>query len=169
MRMFLVTSYCLFRISCNSKRNVPVHLSRVNHAWLDSICKSADTSYIKKYGTLKFANAEYYFNRKDSIVCQLMKDSSDSITQIIITKKNRRNFFAEYYPNGQLIAQLPLDSFGQYNGASKYFYQNGFVESEGDYKSGLKTGTWKDFDINGKLISLNEYDSNGQAIQTKLQ
>jgi len=68
-----------------------------------------------------------------------------------------------------LIAQLPLDRFGQYNGASKYFFPNGFVESEGDYKSVLKTGGWKDFDINGKLISLNEYDSNGQAIKSMRQ
>ena len=166
--MYLVISYCLFLISCNSKRNVPV-LTRVNHAWLDSVCKSADTSYIKKYGTLKFATAEYYIGRKDSIGCQVMKDSSDSIRQIIITKINRRNFFAEYCPNGQLIAQLPLDRFGQYNGASKYFFPNGFVESEGDYKSVLKTGGWKDFDINGKLISLNEYDSNGQAIKSMRQ
>ena len=137
--------------------------------WLDSVCKAADTSYIKKYGTLKFATAEYYISRKDSLGCQVMKDSSDSIRQIITTKKSKRNFFAEYYPNGQLIAQLPLDSFGQYSGASKYFYQTGIVESEGAYKSGLKTGAWKDFDINGKLISINEYDSNGQVIKTKLQ
>ena len=92
MRTLLVIFCCLFFISCNSKRNVPVRLTRVNYAWLDSVCKSADTSYIKKYGTLKFANAEYYANRKDSIVCQLMKDSSDSIRQIIITKKTGETF-----------------------------------------------------------------------------
>ena len=169
MRMFLVISCCLFLISCNSKRNVPVQLTRVNHAWLDSICNSADTTYVKKYVTLKFANTEYFIDGKDSMICQVMKDSLDSIRQIIITKKNKRNFFAEFYSNGQLIAQLPVDSFGHYNGASKYFYQTGFVESEGEYKRGLKTGIWKDLAINGKLISLTEYDSNCQVIKTKLQ
>ena len=113
-------------------------MTRVNHAWLDSITQSADTSYVKKYGTNKFANATYYNNKQHDIICQVMKDLSDSIRQIIITKNNRRNFFAEYYTNGQLMATLQLDSFGQYHGPSKYYYQNGFVESEGNYEHGQK-------------------------------
>ncbi len=165
MKLLIIIANGIFLFGCASKDNASHKLVSVNHQWLDSIRQSGDTSYVKKYGTLKFANAEYFINRKDAIICQVMKDSSDSVRQIIITKNSRRNYFAEYYPNGQLIAQLPLDSFGQYHGSSKYYYQNGIIESVGDYKNGLKTGIWNNYDASGKLNSISEYDANGRVIK----
>jgi antitoxin component YwqK of YwqJK toxin-antitoxin module len=166
MKIILIIPFCIFFISCNNKKNVAPQLVRVNHGWLDSVMKSADTTYVKKYGTSKFASAEYYVNKEDTAICQVMKDASDSVRQIIITKNSRRIFFAAYYPNGQLVALLPLDSFGQYHGPSKYYYQNGYVESEGEYKNGVKIGTWKNYMETGELISINEYNNNGQVIKS---
>ena len=138
---------------------------RVNYSWLDSIVQSSDTSYQKKYGTTKFAKAYYYINSKQGIICQVMKDDSDSIRQIIITKNNKRDFFAEYYANGQLMAKLRLDSFGQYHGPSKYYYQNSYPESEGDYQHGLKKGIWKNYNSKGELTGTIEYNINGNAVK----
>ena len=167
--IFLFAGY-VFLFGCNSKNmNASQQRLGVNYKWLDSIRQSGDTFYVKKYGTTRFAKAEYFVSRKDAVICQVMKDTADTIRQIIVTKNNRRNFFAEYYPNGQLMAQLPLDSFGQNNGDSKYFYLNGSVESEGIYKNNLKTGIWKNYDAGGKLLSTNKYDSNGQALNINPQ
>lgn len=166
MKLFLVITGCLFLFACSTKKNALPSMIRVNNSWLDSIRQSSDTSYVKKYGTSKFANAAYYINNKETIICQVMKDSSDSIRQIIITKNNKRSFFAEYYPNGQLMAQLPLDTFGQYHGPSKYYYENGLVESEGDYEHGLKRGVWKNNNKEGKPRGTNEYDTNGNVIKS---
>jgi antitoxin component YwqK of YwqJK toxin-antitoxin module len=165
MKFFLIITGCVLLFSCSSKKDALPTIASVNSIWLDSIRQSADTFYVKKYGTLKFAKAEYYLDRKNAIICQVMKDTSDTIRQIIITKNNKRNFFAEYYANGQLMAQLPLDSFGQYHGPSKYYYENGVVESEGNYEHGLKKGLWKNNDKEGKPTVTNEYDANGNVVK----
>lgn len=160
--MLIIVGACI--VSCSTKSKPP-EKTGVNYAWVDSIMQSADTVYVKKYGTNKFANATYYNNQKLDIICQVMRDSADSIRQIIMTKHGHRIFIAEYYSNGQLIAKLPLDSFGQYHGPSKYYHQNGFVESEGDYEHGLKKGAWKNYSSDGKLISTSEYDGNGSVLK----
>jgi antitoxin component YwqK of YwqJK toxin-antitoxin module len=166
VKLSLVITGCILTFSCATKKNALQPMISVNHIWLDSIRQTSDTFYVKKYGTKKFANATYYINKKEAFICQVMKDSSDSIRQIIITKNNIRNFFAEYYANGQLMSKLPLDSFGQYHGPSKYYYQNGFIESEGDYYHGLKKGSWKNYDEHGKPTLTNEYDSNGNVVKS---
>ena len=162
MIKFLVA---IFLFGCASKKEVAPLAIRVNYNWLDSVKRMSDSTYVKKYGTDKFANATYYKNNKEAVVCQVMKDLSDTIRQIIVTKNGKRNFIAEYYSNGQLVANLPLDSFGQYHGASKYYYQNGYPESEGDYQKGLKKGVWKNYNFKGELTGTIEYDINGNAIK----
>lgn len=150
-----------FLFGCSAKKSKVPFAIRVNYNWLDSIKLASDSAYIKKYATNKFANATYYLKYKEAIICQVMKDTEDTIRQIIITKNNKRNFVAEYYANGQLVANQPLDSFGQYNGAATYYYQNGLIESKGDYAHGLKKGIWENYSLNGKLTVKAKYDCNG--------
>ena len=133
---------------------------------IDSVIKNSDSSYVKPYKRTDFVNAYFYINKKDSSVCQLMKDSSGTIRQIIISRKKVRIFFAQYYANGQLEADLPLDKFGQCHGSAIYYYQNGVTQSRGEYIHGLKNGQWKNYDPKGKLLSVDEYDSNGQLIKS---
>lgn len=144
----------------------PPQLVRVNYNFLDSVMKASDTSYSKKYGTTRFNKAFYFVNTNDSTLCQVMKDTADSVRQVIITTKHIRSYYAEYYPNGQLIAKLPLDSMGQYDGAALYYYQDGQVESAGEYKRGFKTGDWKNYNEQGMLVNTGKYDTNGQVYQT---
>lgn len=143
---------------------------KIDTGWLDSIKKKSDTSWIKPYRNKEFVNAEYYVDRKDSIVTQLMKDSAGTIRQINIAKyDNIRLFFAEYFANGQLKADLPLDSIGKYNGSCKYYYENGQIKSEGSYSHGFLSGTWKNYDERGKLLSTDEYDTSGRLIRSSVQ
>lgn len=153
-------------ISCSQQNNKNKPTAKaLNHYWLDSIVKNSDSSYSKPYKRTDFVTAFYYTDKKDSSVCQVMKDSADSIRQIIIAKKNIRTFFALYYPNGNLQADLPLDEFGQYNGTGKFYYEDGNLQSQGNFTHGLKTGQWKIYDEKGKLTATDEFDKNGQLIQ----
>ena len=131
---------------------------------IDSIIKTSDSNYSKPYYRTDFVTATYYVNKKDSTVCQIMKDSAGIIRQVIIAKKDVRIFFGAYYKNGQLQADLPLDEFGQYHGTGKFYYQNGSLQSSGNYLHGIKTGQWKVYDEKGKLTSTDEFDKNGQVI-----
>ena len=96
-----------------------------------------------------------------------MKDSADKIRQIIISKKDTRIFFGSYYKNGQLQANLPLDKFGQFDGTGNFFYEDGSLQSTGNYSHGFKTGEWKVYDEKGKITATDSYDNNGNIMPQK--
>ena len=141
-------------------------MTKVDLAMLDSVRKKSDTLYTKTYRNEEFASAEYYVNRKDTTVCQVMKDKEGNIRQVIIANRRYRLFTAEYYANGQIKAILPLDNEGRYNGGSKSFYATGCVKSEGSYQQGFYAGEWKNYKEGGELSSTDIYDSNGQLTKT---
>ena len=149
----------LFIFSCTQQnRNAKILATTL----IDSIIKTSDSSYEKPYYRTDFVTAAYYLNKKDSTVCQLMKDSTGIIRQIIIAKKDIRIFFASYYKNGQLQANLPLDEFGQYHGTGNFYYEDGSLQSSGNYNHGLKAGPWKVYNESGKLIATDTFNKNGQ-------
>ncbi len=139
-------------------------LKKVDKLWLDSIVKNSDSTYSKKYRTNDFVIAEYYLFKRDSSVCQVMKDSSKTIRQIIISKKNKRTYFAQYFANGQLMADIKLDNFGQPDGDATYYFENGLIKSTGKYNHGLAAGQWKEFDEKNSAVIIS-YDSNGVRIK----
>ena len=146
-----------------SKRNI-TSTKNINRVWLDSIIKNSDSSYSKPYRRPDFVTAVFYVNKKDSSVCQVMKDSANSIRQIIIAKNDVRTFYGQYYPNGGLQAELPLDNFGQYHGTGTFYYEDGSVQSTGTFNHGLKNGEWKVYNEKGAVTATDTYDKNGQQI-----
>ena len=153
----------IFLFSCKQNDSV----KKLDKAWLDSIIKHSDSSYTKPYYRTDFVTAAYYLNKKDSTICQFMKDSAGNILQVIIAKKDVRIFFGSYYKNGQLQADLPLDEFGQYHGPGKFFYEDGNPQSNGNYTHGFKTGEWKVYDEKGKVTATDSYDNNGNIMPQK--
>ena len=159
---FFVVS--LFFFSCSQHNSNSKILAA---SFIDSIIKHSDSSYTKPYYRTDFVTAAYYLNKKDSTLCQLMKDSAGKIRQIIITKKDTRIFFGSYYKNGQLQANLPLDKFGQFDGTGKFFYEDGSLQSTGNYSHGFKTGEWEVYDEKGKVTNTDSYDNNGNIMPQK--
>lgn len=163
---FLPLAVALVIFSCKEQNNnQEARLITINKSWLDSIIKASDSSYTKPYKRTDFVYADFYTNIKDSSVCQVMKDSAGNIRQVLIARNNIRTFFAQYYTNGQLQADLRMDEFGQYNDSATYYFQSGQIESTGNYSHGIKTGQWKNFNEKGKLVSTDHYDDNGQVIK----
>lgn len=150
---------------CKEKKTITAQVAP-GTAMLDSIRAAADTVYVKKYPRTDFATAEYFVSRKDSMLTQVMKDTAAVIRQIIITRNHTRIYFAQFYPNGQLGAKYKLGNFGQYNGAAEEYYENGALKRSGAYKGGFYSGSWKNFDTTGKLISTDIYDENGRQIES---
>lgn len=164
--IFPLVALVIFIFSCTQQDgSSKAIVKKINRIWLDSIIKNSDSNYIKPYKRTDFVTASFFPNKKDSTVCQVMKDSADSIRQIIIAKNDTRTFFAQFYSNGQLQAELPLDKFGQNHGPTTFYYEDGRVQSTGDYMHGLKNGLWKNFNEKGKLLSTVRYDKNGQITQ----
>ena len=79
-------------------------------AMLDSIIKTSDTVYTKKYRSQEFATATYFVNKKDSVVYQIMKDVNEVIRQVIGSKNNTLLYKAAYFANGQLMQDLKVNA-----------------------------------------------------------
>ena len=162
---FFSIIFVLFFTGCKQQN---VNDKILANSFFDSVIKKSDSSYEMKYYRSDFVTAQYYVNKKDSTVCQLMKDSSGLIRQIIIAKKDTRIFYGSYYKNGQLQADLPLDAFGQYHGTGRFYYENGNLQSTGSYLHGFKTGAWKVFNEKGKETATDNFDQNGNLIPQKM-
>lgn len=152
--------------SCTQKHRVETFIT-FDRAFLDSIKAKSDTGFIKHYRNTDFVTAEYFVNRKDSTVCQLMKDSAGHIRQILVAAKKTKLFGAEYYKNGQLVAFLPLSADGKYNGAATYYYESGIIKSKGSYLDGFHVGRWNNYSGEGNLISTELYNGNGVLVKTE--
>ena len=161
---FLIAASIIICSCTEQNSNNKVSLKTFNRTWLDSIIKLSDSSYIKPYKRSDFVTAIFYINNKDSSICQVMKDSAGIIRQVIISQKNIRSFFGTYYKNGQVQADLPLDEFGQYHGTGIFYYEDGNLQSQGNFTHGIKTGPWKIYNEKGKLTATDEFDKNGQVI-----
>lgn len=141
------------------------HAAKLDSRWLDSIIKNSDTSYTKPYLRTDFVTAAYYFSKKDSSLCQVMKDSAGRVRQISVTVKNIRRFYGQYYTNGQLQAWLPFDTNGLYNGEATLYYEDGRIQSSGTYSHGIKKGQWKNYDAKGVLTGVEAFDNDGRLLK----
>ena len=160
--LFIVS--LLIMVSCNSKSNC--ERIEFTATQLDSVKQKMDTSFNKIYRSEEFATTEYYINKKDSSVCQLMKDKSGIIRQVIMTKNEIRFFSAEYFSNGQAKSNIGFDHDGSFDGPGIYYYETGCIKSSGSFRHGLYSGEWKNYNANGKLVSTDIYNGNGQIIKT---
>lgn len=164
MRLFLLIPVLIVvLLSCRQSNAVS---RKADMKWIDSILKASDTSYSKKYRNNEFVQADYYINRKENRLLQLMRDSADRIRQVIVVEHEIRKYVAAYYPNGQLMADTRLDSLGKFDGPSTVYHENGRVKSEGKYQHGFFVGEWKNYDQSGKYLSTDQYDGNGQLVKT---
>lgn len=159
----LITAATASVFSCRNNSRIKTAIKKIDTRFIDSIIKKSDSTYTKKYKRPDFVTADYYVFRKDSALTQVMKDSAKQIRQVISMRKNIRSYFAQYYNNGQIMADLSFDAYGQYHGPAIYYYSNGSIKSSGNYTNGLTTGTWQEFDDAGVVTKL-KYDTNGVRI-----
>ena len=163
----LFISLFVIAVGCKQTNNTePFVNNKLNKNWLQKIIRLSDSNYSKPYYRREFVTASYYMNKRDSTLCQVMRDSSQQVRQIIIEKNSIRKFYAQFYPNGQITAMVKLNQQGQLEGEATNFYPNGNVKSKGKYYNGLSVGIWEMYDENRKIIAKEEYDSNGQILKT---
>lgn len=170
MKFFKFLPILLFIASLGCKHSGnsdgPFIDNKLNNNWLEKIIRNSDSTHTKPYFRKDFVTASYYIKKKDSTLCQVMRDSSEKVRQVIITKNDIRTFFSQYYPNGQAVFINHLKDDGKFEGDAVSYYQNGKVKSKGKYHDGLYSGVWEYYDENGRLIRKEGYDSNGQRIKT---
>jgi len=71
---------------------------------------------------------------------------------------------AEYYKNGQKMGEVPKELDGKINGPVKYYYENGDLRADGEYRNDKPHGIWRDYDEQGN-ITRERYFENGKEIK----
>ena len=160
-RSYFVAVFILLT-ACNQKKHPSVPLIKFRQAFLDSIINKSDTFYTKPYKRPDFVTADYY-RLKDSSLVQVMRDSTKQVRQVLISRRNTRVYLAQYYANGQLMADLKTDEYGQFDGPAIYYYEDGSVQRKGNYAHGFSTGDWKEYDKNGEM-KIVKFDAKGTRL-----
>jgi hypothetical protein len=70
-----------------------------------------------------------------------------------------------FYPNGQRMFQFQFDEAGQPQGPARFFYADGRVWQDGRLTRGMKTGVWRTFHPDGRLLETHEYDQKGKKLR----
>lgn len=163
----MVAAFLLLAAACMQADNrEPFSGHKLNKAWLQRIVTGSDSSYSKPYFRRDFVTAWYYVNKKDSTLCQVMRDSSQHVRQVVIEKNGVRTFFSRFYPDGQALVIVSLNTRGQFHGEATRFYPDGTLQSKGRYQDGLYAGSWEYYDEKGKLTRKEEYGTDGQLLNT---
>lgn len=71
---------------------------------------------------------------------------------------------SEYFKNGQKMGEVPKELNGEIDGPVKYYYEDGSLRAEGEYKNDKPHGIWRDYDEQGNITSERHFE-NGKEIK----
>jgi len=84
-------------------------------------------------------------------------------------KDGKRTGPAEFfYPNGQLDVKAVYNDEGNYDGEYESYHANGQLHEKGIYVDGIRTGKWKTYNPDGKLIAERSLDERGKKTGTEI-
>lgn len=75
----------------------------------------------------------------------------------IIDDKKITVYEREYYEDGKLLKEGPLNSYAERNGNWKSYYRDGVLWSEGDFINGVRDGKTVTYFANGKKYYEGQY------------
>lgn len=157
MKRTIIILLLFFLSSCGQTERSDIEVIKFDPKTIDDLKRTSDTIYTEYIGRTDFYTADHFVNRKDSVTAKLFKDATGNVVALNRSKNETVFFAMEYYPNGQARGKLPEKTDGAYNGQVRYFYEDGRVKSEGQFKNGSRSGEWKNYDSDGYLISIDDH------------
>lgn len=157
----------IIMVSCKQAPKSEIEIIKFDTSIIDFLHQNSDTTYTEYIGLKDFYTFEFYVNRNDSIINKIGKDSNGNVVGHFKIKNDIVFFAFEYYPNGQAKWKWPEIINAEYVGKTRYYYEDGRVRCEGQFKNELKSGEWKNYNKDGYLISIDDYGKgNFQPITT---
>lgn len=156
-------------LGCKQKADVSaIEVIKLDTALVTEIKQSSDSFSVKPMGG---QNTEliYTYYRGKEYKDDIITTVGDTIVGLIRKKDGVNYFICEYYTNGQVIGNINLSSNGKLNGLAKYYYPNGRIKTEGRWKDYNSVGIWKEYDEEGKLVSIYDYDKDEYLYQRTKQ
>ena len=151
MKRSLIIVLVLMSCNVNTKSKIVVH--KINR---DSIYKIIMERYIL-INTDTPARHDFYYiyqykNKGDSSIFKILEDSLHNIKGINISRNGINIFGAEYYANGQIKGDVPINKSGETEGLATYYYEDGRIRCKGYWKEYQQVGEWKYYDKDGNPV-----------------
>ena len=135
-------------ISCNLNNNSKVVAHKLNKDSLNTVLKGFTLINIDTTAQSDFYYTYNYKSNTDSTLIRILFDSLKNISGINKNKNEVNLFVAEYYTNGQIKGDVPLNKDGEVDGLATYYYEDGRLRRLGYWKRNLQVGEWKEYDKN---------------------
>lgn len=164
-KKIILILFILGFLGCKPKSEVSeIEVTILDTAFVTEIKQSSDSFTVKPMGGQNTELIYTYYKGKeyrDNIVTTL----GDTVVGLIRKKDGVNYFVCEYYTNGQVIGYINLSSEGKINGKAKYYYQDGRIRTTGEWRNTKRVGVWKDYDEEGKLVSIYDHDKDEYIYQ----
>lgn len=92
----------------------------------------------------------------------LWYDEQGKLSGLLEYENNKLKDSIAFYPNGQRMFTLIIDKDGLASGPARFYYPDGRVREDGRFTGGIKTGVWREFNPDGRLVTSREYDRYGK-------
>lgn len=111
--------------------------------------------------TLNASNLKHLDKKSPYYFCE--KTFNGIITKEGFKKEDELNGEIRFYEQGKLINIFTYLNDVPNGFYSAYYYPSGKINITSSFKDGKKDGVFKEYDINGKLISTKKYRDNEQV------
>lgn len=167
MRILLVISAFTFIASCKPATS-DIFEEAVNLELVKNLIKSADSVYDLPVDTLQKRVQPFWIKGQRLIFNNppkstiLYYDEQGNLSGMLEFEKEKLKDSIAFYPNGQRMFTLIIDKEGKASGPARYYHPDGRVREDGRFTNGIKTGIWREFNAEGRLLKSTEFDRNGK-------
>ena len=170
----LDSTWVFYNLDGDTLKKINYHQDKKNGYFYTYKYEKTDTG---KIGGLY--SKELYINGKREGLSYYYNFKTGKLDKVLNYKNNNREGFGKQLKNDTLIITIyeyrrdyliykekinRYNKSGQKHGVWKEFYPNNTIKTEMNYSNGKLNGYYKNFDKNGKLLSINLY-KNGELLQ----
>lgn len=158
-RLLLLLIVTLLTVSCSANYPGSDFEILTYHETLTQIQSIADTAH-NEYN--KDSTVRYETYRLGPNTIAYVSYSGDTLLAIGRKTNGVITALGEYYSNGQLVGKVNFKVNGQIDGPATYYHKDGRIRATGQFKDGIRTGEWKDYNPIGQLVTTRTYNDKGE-------
>ncbi len=95
----------------------------------------------------------------------LFYDEQGKLSGMLEYEKNKLKDSLAFFPNGQRMFTLIIDQEGKASGPARFYYPDGRVREDGRFTKNEKTGIWREFNPEGRLVTTRDYDKKNKPLR----
>jgi hypothetical protein len=146
-----------------------IEVETIDIAYVNNLSKVADTAIAlvpgideKMIGIVQGWKYNIGGNQKE------MKLWFDEQGKVVSMTEMRMGILVDsvaFFPNGQRMFKITFDHNGMAEGIARYYFSDGRIRENGHFSQGIKTGVWRSYNPDGKLLETHEFDRFGRKMK----